>query len=116
MSKDRDDFDLMIGRLDRILSEMVTSGRSHEGMDYPDIQTLKHHAEDMMLAGKKILKDLGYDEPKTDQPRVSLSPDTPCCAGCGTLWLDTTAIGSTVRGYVPNCQCKKTGILIGAER
>lgn len=67
----------------------------------------------MMLAGKKILKDLGYDEPKPDQPRVSLSPDTPFCAGCGTLWLDTTAIGSEIRGYVPNCQCKKTGILIG---
>jgi hypothetical protein len=27
-----------------------------------DRQTLKHHAEDMVLAGQKILKDLGEEQ------------------------------------------------------
>lgn len=58
----QEDFDLMIGRLDRILSEMVAQGKASKAnmADYCPInrQTLKHHAEDMILAGQKILNDL----------------------------------------------------------
>lgn len=65
------DFDHTIGRLDRILSEMVFYGKQvkkgKDGMvagggllDLHNIQTLKHHAEDMILAGQKILRDIGY--------------------------------------------------------
>lgn len=62
------DFDLMIGRLDRILSEMVGEGKAvpltFGQYDPINIQTLKHHAEDMILAGRKILKDIGdFPEP-----------------------------------------------------
>jgi hypothetical protein len=61
------DFDMTIGRLDRVLSKMVDWGRlvkSQSGVIDPVIdianqQTLKHHAEDMIAAGNKILKDLG---------------------------------------------------------
>lgn len=52
------DFDLSIGRLDRVLSELV--GYSHNFNDEPNKQTLKHHAEDMILAGHHILNKLGF--------------------------------------------------------
>lgn len=65
----RREFDLMIGRLDRILSEMVATGKRHKevhntamALDDPDVQTLKHHAEDMILAGAKILSDINANE------------------------------------------------------
>lgn len=71
------DFDLLIGRLDRVLSELVNCGRAAKGgyqgpasliMDEPNKQTLKHHAEDMIAAGQKILKDLGAEVQGTPQP------------------------------------------------
>lgn len=52
----RNQFDLMIGRLDRILSQMIRAAESK--IDLEDVQTLKHHAEDMIGAGTKILKIL----------------------------------------------------------
>lgn len=56
------DFDLTIGRLDNIMSKLVNWGRAHEQLDTTNVQTLKHHAEDMVAAGQKILKDLGAVE------------------------------------------------------
>lgn len=89
-------FDLTIGRLDRVLSELVRLGRaakvyndakgklqppdiSHELMrllDEENQQTLKHHAEDMIAAGEKILKDLGKGVEGTPQPekKAAASP------------------------------------------
>ncbi len=68
---DQDEFDMTIGKLDRILSLLVDCGRQYKTakltgttrvlMDEANVQTLKHHAEDMMLAGQKILKDLGKE-------------------------------------------------------
>lgn len=56
---DQDDFDNTIGKLDRVLSKLVEWGRqSPEIVDLYNRQTLKHHAEDMIAAGQKILKDL----------------------------------------------------------
>ena len=61
------DFDLMIGRMDRILSEMVLTAKNpgaHD-VDESDWQTLKHHAEDLISAGERIIKafqDRGPDD------------------------------------------------------
>jgi hypothetical protein len=46
---------------------MVAEGRKFYGtgpltLDEFDRQTLKHHAEDMILAGRKILKDIGFGD------------------------------------------------------
>lgn len=68
---DQREFDLTIGRLDRLLSVLIkyaTDGHLHNSMLPPDldganIQTLKHHAEDMIGAGHKILKVLGFEKP-----------------------------------------------------
>ena len=62
----QDDFDNTIGKLDRVLSKMVIWGKDPM-MDLPNKQTLKHHAEDMIAAGQKILRDLG-DIEGTPQP------------------------------------------------
>lgn len=78
------EFDLTIGQLDRVLSKLVGWGRLAKSvreynasnpnapqdsfMDEPNQQTLKHHAEDMIAAGQKILKDLGEKVEGTPQP------------------------------------------------
>ncbi len=82
----QDEFDLTIGRLDRVLSKLVGWGRLSKQrnkphservspitvdnlqMDEANQQTLKHHAEDMIAAGQKILKDLGKEVEGTPQP------------------------------------------------
>lgn len=82
----QDDLDHTIGRLDRVLSKLVMWGRwskernekhsertspiTQENlcMDEPNQQTLKHHAEDMIAAGEKILRDLGKKVEGTSQP------------------------------------------------
>jgi hypothetical protein len=66
MKVHQDDFDNTIGKLDRVLSKMVLWGKD-KNVDLPNKQTLKHHAEDMIAAGQKILKDLG-DIEGTPQP------------------------------------------------
>lgn len=77
----RDEFDQTIGQLDRVLSKLVNWGRgvqrvkansfsSEACIDEPDQQTLKHHAEDMIAAGQKILKDLGHEVEGTPQPKM----------------------------------------------
>lgn len=55
------EFNTMIGELDRLISMMVECGKTP--LDMFNQRTLKHHAEDMILAGRKILKDLGEEEP-----------------------------------------------------
>jgi len=67
------EFDQTIGQLDRVLSVLVNWGRSikRDGyflIDEPNAQTLKHHAEDMISAGQKILRDLGKEVEGLPQP------------------------------------------------
>ena len=59
MFTEQDRFDRTIGRLDRVLSEMIYDSQL-DVIDEANRQTLKHHAEDMIGAGQKILKCLGY--------------------------------------------------------
>lgn len=51
-------FDKTIGKLDRILSKMIEYSGTLEALDEPNIQTLKHHAEDMVGAGEKVLRNI----------------------------------------------------------
>ena len=53
----QENFNIAIGRLDRVLSELVLYSHDTE-LDIPNKQTLKHHAEDMIAAGQHILKKL----------------------------------------------------------
>lgn len=53
---DRDRFDLVIGRLDRCLSEFLALYA--EDLDEPDRQTLKHHADDLIGVGQKMREEL----------------------------------------------------------
>lgn len=100
---DQDQFDLMIGRLDHILSQMM--GYARGALSEPNRQTLKHHAEDMELAAKAIFKKLGI-EPKpidvmlhcpvchqrhVDRPESSTDWKNPphkshLCLNCGCIW------------------------------
>jgi hypothetical protein len=68
MDYTQEEFDLTIGRLDHVLSKMVIWGGDAE-LSRPNKQTLKHHAEDMIAAGEKILKDLGKKMKGTPQPK-----------------------------------------------
>lgn len=49
--------DVMIGRLDWLLSEFLISASSD--LDEADRQTVKHHAEDLIGVGNAALKRLG---------------------------------------------------------
>ena len=67
------DFDSTIGGLDRVLSKLVLWGKyfrfgGYSVIDEANAQTLKHHAEDMIAAGQKILRDLGVEVEGTPQP------------------------------------------------
>lgn len=52
--------DLMIGRLDRLLSEFLIAAKHPK--DEADRQTLKHHADDLIGVGKAALKHLGFSD------------------------------------------------------
>ena len=52
------EFDLTIGTLDRVLSKLIISSEELGGNLKWNVQTLKHHAEDMIGAGNKILENL----------------------------------------------------------
>lgn len=72
MKINQDDFDNTIGKLDRVLSKLVEWGRrAPEDLDIFNRQTLKHHAEDMIAAGQKILRDVGQDMEGTPQPTIN---------------------------------------------
>ncbi len=52
-------FDMMIGRLDRLLSEfLVAVDGGLEPLDLADKQTLKHHADDLIGVGNAALERL----------------------------------------------------------
>jgi hypothetical protein len=55
MKTDRDNFDMTIGRLDRLLSEFLILAKS-EFLDDADMQTIKHHADDLIGVGKAALQ------------------------------------------------------------
>lgn len=52
----RQQFDMLIGRLDRLLSEFLLLTESP--IDVADWQTLKHHADDLIGVGNKALATL----------------------------------------------------------
>lgn len=62
-------FDVTIGQLDRVLSELMLFKRACKrgALDEADRQTLKHHAEDMRAAADTILADL-FSVEGTPQP------------------------------------------------
>jgi hypothetical protein len=49
---------IVTGQMDRSISEMIEIAHNLDLYDQVTEQTLKHHAEDMILAGKHILKQL----------------------------------------------------------
>jgi hypothetical protein len=51
---ERVDFDNMIGRLDRLLSEFLSAAKD-PSLDMADKQTIKHHADDLIGVGKAAL-------------------------------------------------------------
>lgn len=57
---ERDNFDVIIGRLDRVLSEFLCL--YGDGLDEPDRQTLKHHADDLIGVGAKMHLKLEEDK------------------------------------------------------
>jgi len=72
---EQNEFDHTIGQLDHVLSKLVLWGKrvKKDGYRYvtePNAQTLKHHAEDMIAAGQKIISDLGIEVQGTPQPRA----------------------------------------------
>lgn len=62
MVSKRDEFDLVIGQLDRVLSEFLTL--YSPGLDEADRQTLKHHADDLIGVGKKMHAELAKEPPE----------------------------------------------------
>jgi hypothetical protein len=52
----RQEFDEVIGRLDRLLSEFLILTKAQ--IDEADRQTLKHHADDLIGVGTKALSNL----------------------------------------------------------
>lgn len=69
MSIEARPFDNLIGRLDRILSELVHTAK-HGKLDAFDTKTMEHHAEDMVGAGLRILELIGSGIPPFIYERV----------------------------------------------
>src|SRR5688572_30058428 len=61
----RSEFDARIGRLDRCLSEFF--GLFSAGIDEPDRQTLKHHADDLIGVGNAVLEKLKLAETRSTE-------------------------------------------------
>lgn len=49
-------FDVMIGQLDRLLSEFLLAA-GQPGLDEADRQTIKHHAHDLVGVGQEALRE-----------------------------------------------------------
>lgn len=62
-------FALMIGRLDRLLSEIMIAA-ARPDIDEADRQTLKHHADDLIGVGNAVLRKLQI----TTQTELPLDP------------------------------------------
>jgi hypothetical protein len=60
--KTREQFDAVIGKLDRCLSEFLDL--YEKTLDNPDRQTLKHHADDLIGVGGAMLERLGIEKGK----------------------------------------------------
>jgi len=100
-------FNLTIGQLDRTLSEMmvyakVAAGEAtpvvHACMDEENRQTLKHHAEDMILCGNAILKKLGKGQPPVPEGYVEVKEGSVrigdlCLNRDGTKWIEVDEAG-----------------------
>lgn len=54
-----DEFDLMIGALDRMLSEFLLAASGK--LDEADRQTIKHHADDLIGVGKAALEKINNE-------------------------------------------------------
>lgn len=82
----RIEFDVMIGRLDRCLSEFLDSFSIT--LDEPDRQTLKHHADDLIGVGNSMLDKL---RPTPERVKIThaahcsvyLPMDRTCDCGTG---------------------------------
>lgn len=57
-------FDVMIGRLDRLLSEFLIAVKSN--LDAADLQTIKHHADDLIGVGGAALKAVAASTKPTE--------------------------------------------------
>lgn len=72
-------FNVMIGRLDRLLSEFLIEAKGPH--DQADWQTLKHHAEDLIGVGTKALElfnERGSPvRPKADRTRSKAKGKRP---------------------------------------
>ena len=60
------DIDLMIGRLDRLLSEFLLAAED-PNLDEADRQTIKHHADDLIGVGGAALKKLERPVPLAER-------------------------------------------------
>lgn len=82
---DRLAFDLAIGRLDHVMSQLIGWAKDKTRED-ADKQTLKHHAEDMIAAGEKILIELAptytCDHCGVASPKDQWGPGRVVCPAC----------------------------------
>lgn len=62
----------LIGKMDRLLSESIIMSSCL--LDLADEHTLKHHAEDMIGAGKKILSNLAATKKAINKAKVAKTP------------------------------------------
>ncbi len=76
MSNTPRDLDNLIGRLDRILSEIVYTAK-YIPLDIFDRKTLEHHAEDMIGAGIRCLELLGSKVPQELLQRAASTKASP---------------------------------------
>lgn len=67
------DFDNLIGRTDRCLSELIVEAETAAGLDAADRQTLHHHADDLIGVGQKIQKLLKAKDAISAEPTSSNS-------------------------------------------
>ncbi len=81
------------GKLNRVISEMKIWAKRAQAweLDEADIQTLKHHAEDMTLMAEYVLDkvDVGFVTPSPVQHKYVSGTGWPAkCRTCGLLILD----------------------------
>lgn len=69
----------LIGTLDRCISEMLVMASNLEHYDLADQQTLKHHAEDAIAAGQKVLQLLN-DTDSGNHLFHGVQPSPRCCS------------------------------------
>lgn len=76
MEANREHFDNVIGRLDRLLSEFLLL--TEQNVDQADWQTLKHHAGDLIGVGQKALLNLKAEKaPEMTAERMAFLVENP---------------------------------------